>query len=169
MRLMDVKNDERLGARTGRSVSATATDHQSLGINAYKLVRRTRARVRSWAWPRCSSRRSTGCWSGRWSPARCRANCCRRRCTWRRSRSRRRRLLVKVSRTLPGIAAYNGVRRADERSDAVPRQRGAEIVIHRSVAGNERVGLTPVAARFGEQIGLTLIGVAYRPWRRPRR
>ena len=69
-------------------------------------------------------------------------------------------MLVKVSRTLPGIAAYNGVRSADERSDAVPRQCGAEIVIHRSVAGNERVGLAPVAARFGEQIGLTLIGVA---------
>jgi hypothetical protein len=69
-------------------------------------------------------------------------------------------LLIKVSRTLPGIAAYNGVRCANQRSRSVPRQCGAEIVIHRSVAGNERVGLAPVAARFGEQIGLALIGVA---------
>src|SRR5882672_9229074 len=126
------------------------------------LVRRTRARRWSRTRPRpwYYSRRSTGCWSGRRSPSRCRANCCRRRCTWRRSRSRRRRLLVKVSRTLPGVAAYGWVRRADERSRAVPRQCGAEIVVHRSVAGNERVGLAPVAARFGEQIGLALIGVA---------
>jgi hypothetical protein len=61
---------------------------------------------------------------------------------------------------LPGIAAYGGVRRADQRSRSVPRQCGAEIVIHRSVAGNERVGLAPGAARFGEQIGLALVGVA---------
>src|SRR5260370_34403639 len=67
--------------------------------------------------------------------------------------------LVKVSRTLPGVAADGGVRRADERSRAIPRECSAEIVVHRSVAGNERVGLAPVAARFGEQIGLALIGV----------
>ena len=124
------------------------------------LVRRRRARVRSRPRPWYYSRRSTGCWSGRWSPGRCRANCCRGRCTWRRSRGRRRRLLVKVSRTLPGVAAYRGMRRANQRSRSVPRQCGSEIVIHRSVAGNERVGLAPVAARFGEQIGLALIGVA---------
>jgi hypothetical protein len=52
------------------------------------------------------------------------------------------------------------MRRADQRSRSVPSQCGSEIVIHRSVAGNERVGLAPVAARFGEQIGLALIGVA---------
>ena len=121
---------------------------------------RRRARERSRSRPWCYSRRSTGYWSARGSPGRCRANGCRRRCTWRRSRGRRRRLLVKVSRTLPGVAAYGGVRRADERSDAVPSQRGSKIIIHRSVAGNERVGLAPVAARFGEQIRLTLIGVA---------
>src|SRR5260370_32932 len=68
--------------------------------------------------------------------------------------------LVKVSRSLVGVAAYGGVRRADECSRAVPRECSAEIVVHRSVAGNERVGLAPVAARFGEQIGLALIGVA---------
>src|SRR5258708_38939233 len=70
------------------------------------------------------------------------------------------RLLVEVSRALIAIATYGGVRRADERSDAVPRQCRPEIVVHRSVASNERVGLAPVAARFGEQIGLALIGVA---------
>src|SRR5882757_7746096 len=128
------------------------------------LVRRTRARRWSRTRPRpwCYSRRSTGYWSGRRSPGRCRANCCRRRRTWRRSRGRRRRLLVKVSRTLPGIAAYRGMRRADQRSDAVPSQCGSKIVIHRSVAGNERVGLAPVSPRFGEQIGFALIGVATR-------
>src|SRR5258707_14830665 len=68
--------------------------------------------------------------------------------------------LVKVSCTLPGVAAYRGMRRADQRSRSVPRQCGSEIVIHRSVAGNERVGLAPVAARFGEQIGLALIVIA---------
>jgi len=52
------------------------------------------------------------------------------------------------------------MRRADQRSRSVPRQCGSKIVIHRSVAGNERVGLAPVAARFGEKIGLALIGVA---------
>jgi len=61
---------------------------------------------------------------------------------------------------LPGVAAYCGVRCANQRSRSIPRQCGAEIVIHRSVAGNERVGLAPVAARFGEQIGFALIGVA---------
>ena len=69
-------------------------------------------------------------------------------------------LFVKVSRSLVAVAAYGGVRRADECSRAVPRECSAEIVVHRSVAGNERVGLAPVAARFGEQIGLALIGVA---------
>src|SRR5258708_39411271 len=68
--------------------------------------------------------------------------------------------LVKVSRSLVGVAAYGGVRRADECSRAVPRECSAEIVVHRTVAGNKRVGLAPVAARFHEQIGLTLIGVA---------
>src|SRR4029077_11017940 len=100
------------------------------------LVRRG-TRVRSGTWPWCYIRRSSRCWS----------------------RGRGRRLLVKVSRTLPGVAADGGVRRADKRSDAIPRQCGAEIVIQGSVAGNERVGLAPVAARFGEQIGLALIGV----------
>src|SRR4029077_20528705 len=104
------------------------------------LVRRG-TRVRSGTWPWCYIRRSTRCWSRR------------------RTRGRRRRLLVKVSRTLPGVAADGGVRRADQRSQAIPRQCGAEIVVHRSVAGNERIGLAPVAARFGEQIGLALIGV----------
>src|SRR6476646_7095375 len=70
------------------------------------------------------------------------------------------RLLVEISRALIAIAAYGGVRRADERRDAVPRQCRPEIVVHRTVAGNKRVGLAPVAARFHEQIGLTLIGVA---------
>ena len=69
-------------------------------------------------------------------------------------------MLVKVSRALPCIAVYHGVRRTDQCSRSVPRQCGSEIVIHRSVAGNKRVGLAPVAARFGEQIGLALIGVA---------
>ena len=145
--------------RRARRSRPTITDHYSL-ITRFS-VRRSRARVWSRARPWCSPGRGTGCWSGRRGPARCRANCCRRRCTRRWSRGRRRRLLVKVSRTLPGVAAYGGVRRADERSDAVPRQCGSEIVIHSSVAGNERVGLAPVAARFGEQIGLALIGVAF--------
>src|SRR5258707_6922021 len=70
------------------------------------------------------------------------------------------RLLVEVSRALIAIAAYGGVRRADERRDAVPRQCRPEIVVHRTVAGNKRGGLAPVAARFHEQIGLTLTGVA---------
>src|SRR6266700_7807341 len=118
------------------------------------------ARMRGRPGPSCYSRRSTGCWSGRRSPGRCRANCCRRRCTWHRSRGGRRRLLVKVSRALPGVAANGGVWRADERGRAVPRQCGAEIVVPRSIAGNARVGLAPVAVRFGEQIGLALIGVA---------
>ena len=69
-------------------------------------------------------------------------------------------MLVKISRTLPGVAGYRGVRRADQRNRSVPRQCGAEIIVDRSVAGNERVGLAPIAARFGEQIGLALIGVA---------
>src|SRR5437868_8642298 len=144
--------------RRARRSRPTITDHYSL-ITRFS-VRRSRARVWSRARPWCSPGRGTGCWSGRRGPARCRANCCRRRCTRRWSRGRRRRLLVQVSRTLPGVAAYGGVRRADERSDAVPRQCGSEIVIHRSVAGIEHVGLAPVAARFGEQIGLALIGVA---------
>src|SRR5258708_6002117 len=70
------------------------------------------------------------------------------------------RLLVEVSRALIAIAAYGRVRRADERRDAVPRQCRPEIVVRGTVAGNKRVGLAPVAARFHEQIGLTLIGVA---------
>src|SRR2546423_1528856 len=144
--------------RRARRSRPTITDHYSL-ITRFS-VRRSRARVWSRARPWCSPGRGTGCRSGRRGPARCRANCCRRRCTRRRGRGRRRRLLVKVSRTLPGVAAYGGVRRADERSDAVPRQCGSEIVIHSSVAGNERVGLAPIGARFGEQIGLALIGVA---------
>src|SRR6266513_2004588 len=133
---------------------------RTTAIHDSPTLTRRWARMRGRPGPWCYSRRNTGCWSGRRSPGRCRTNCCRRRCTWRRSRGRRRRLLVKVSRALPGVAAYGGVRRADERSRAVPRQCGSEIVIHSSVAGNERVGLAPVAARFGEQIGLALIGVA---------
>src|SRR5580704_11184586 len=86
--------------------------------------------MRSWARPRS--------WTSPWCP----------------------RLLVEVSRALIAIAAYGGVRRADERRDAVPRQCRPEIVVRRTVAGNKRVGLAPVAARFHEQIGLTLIGVA---------
>src|SRR6267378_2599022 len=108
----------------------------------------------SWAWPRCCSRRGTGCCSSRRSRGRCWANCCRRR------RRRCPRLLVKVSRTLPGVAVYRGVWRADQRGYSVPRQCGAEIVIHCSVAGSEHVGLAPVATRFGEQISLSLIGIA---------
>src|SRR6267143_1358878 len=108
----------------------------------------------SWAWPRCCSRRGTGCCSSRRSRGRCWANCCRRR------RRRSRRLLVKVSRTLPGIAVYRGVWRANQRGYSVPRQCGAEIVIHCSVAGSEHVGLAPVATRLGEQISLSLIGIA---------
>jgi hypothetical protein len=141
--------------RTAAVVSDSGYNCSRITDGDYPLMRRG-ARVRSRPWSRCYSRRGTGCYSSRRSRGRCWANCCRRRWRWCRCR----RLLVKVSRTLPGVAAYSGVRRANERSRAVPRQCGSEIVIHRSVAGNERVGLAPVAARFGEQIGLALIGVA---------
>src|SRR5256885_618369 len=70
------------------------------------------------------------------------------------------RLLVEVSRALIAIAAYGGVRRADERRDAVPGQCRPEIVVRRTVAGGELLPLTPRAIRLGEHIERALACVA---------
>src|SRR6478735_4390873 len=70
------------------------------------------------------------------------------------------RLLVEISRALIAIAAYGGVRRADERRDAVPRQCRPEIVVHRTVACGELLHLTPRAIRLAKDVGRALKGMA---------
>src|SRR5467141_1299133 len=70
------------------------------------------------------------------------------------------RLLVEVSRALIAIAAYGGVRRADERVAPVQGNRTAEVGVCRTVARGELLHLTPRAIRLAKDVGRALKGMA---------
>src|SRR6266853_1346192 len=69
-------------------------------------------------------------------------------------------LLVKVSRSLVGVASDRGAVRADEGGAAVQGNRTAEVGVRRTVARGELLHLTPRAIRLAKDVGRALKGMA---------